>query len=289
MAKSVVVPLDGSFTAESILPWVQDYAIRTGARVNLVRVIPKGEDASDGHGQLRQRRDAFAYLRTIEAKLKEAGVDARSLLRQGAPARTIARTAVLERADYIALSPRGAGRVARILLGGIAERLLKISTRPLFVAQALSRPSGPFPLQLKKILVPVDGSELSESVLPFAVDLAGWYTSGIVLLHARSVKSPAGDPRRLEELAKALRGRGIPAAIRLVVGDAAQEILRGAKRLGADLIAMNSHGRGGFIKFFLGSVTEEVVHGASVPVLITKNRRPVPLEAPKKGLAHARA
>jgi nucleotide-binding universal stress UspA family protein len=277
MYRNILVPLDGSFTSERILPWAGDLAVRTGARVKLVRVLPKGQDASNGHSILRQRRDAFAYLRQVESRMREAGVPTQALLRAGPPAATIAKTAILERADVIALSARGAGRATRILLGGTAERLLRLSSKPLYIAHSGLKPAGPPPLRLQKILVPVDGSALSESALPFAADLAGWYQGGIILVHVRSTRTPAGDPDRLEELAELLRVRGIPATVRIMTGDAVEQILTAAKRHNADLIAMNSHGRGGFAKLFLGSVAEEIIHAGRAPVFVTKNRRPVPL------------
>lgn len=277
MDRTVLVPLDGSFTSERILPWVEDFAVRTGARVKLVRVLPRRHDASDGHSILRQRRDAFAYLRHVEGRLKKAGVAAQPLLRAGPPAATIVKTAILTRADLIALSARGASRATRFLMGGTAERLLRLSPRPLYIIHSGLRPAGPLPLRLQKIAVPLDGSALSESVLPFAADLAGWYQGEILLVHVRSLRTPAGDPDRLDELAEMLGARGVRATVRIMTGDAVEQILAAVKRHNADLIAMNSHGRGGFAKLFLGSVAEEVIHAGRVPVFVTKNRKPMPL------------
>lgn len=277
MYRNILVPLDGSFTSERILPWVEDFAVRTGARVKLLRVLPKGQDASNGHSILRARLDAFAYLRQVEGRMKAAGVAAQSLLRTGPPAATIAKTAILTRADLIALSARGASRATRFLMGGTAERLLRLSSKPLYIVHSSLKPAKLRPLRLEKIVVPLDGSALSESVLPFAADLAAWYQGRIFLVHVRSVRTPAGDPERLDQLAGLLRARGISATVRIMTGDAVEQILTAVKRHGADLIAMNSHGRGGFAKLFLGSVAEEIIHAGSVPVFVTKNRRPVTL------------
>lgn len=60
-------------------------------------------------------------------------------------------------------------------------------------------------------------------------------------------------------------------------GDATMQILHVAERKQVGMIAMNAHGRTGFMRFFLGGVSEEVLHGANAPVYLTCNRKPVKL------------
>ncbi len=155
----------------------------------------------------------------------------------------------------------------------------------------------------RRIVVPVDGSELAERALPQAealarltgaplhlvrvVDLTGLARYGSIGLHAEvtafqqvlaNEETLARDD--LERTAGGLRERGLSVTTEQRRGDAATEIV-GAIEPG-DVIVMATHGRGGMKRWFLGSVAEEVVRHAPVPVLLVR-ALPVPaaVEAPK--------
>jgi nucleotide-binding universal stress UspA family protein len=142
----------------------------------------------------------------------------------------------------------------------------------------------------KRVLVPLDGSEPGESVLPFLTDIAGPLDMTIVLLRVIEplpttvIDAGAGtvddvDARRrdaveyLAPLAVALRARGIDTTTTVRVGRAEDEILAAAKAEGADLIAMSTHGRSGLGRLLFGSVAEQVLRQAEVPVFLLRQTR----------------
>jgi nucleotide-binding universal stress UspA family protein len=153
---------------------------------------------------------------------------------------------------------------------------------------ALARRSDAM-VTIKRILCPVDFSEFSRRALDHAVAVARWYDSEITALHVMSVasSSPAylyGSPILaetialppidmqpvLDELRKFVGGDGSQdGRIRSVVstGPTAAEIVRESKELPADLIVMGTHGRSGFQRLLLGSVTEKVLRQVTCPVL----------------------
>jgi nucleotide-binding universal stress UspA family protein len=141
-------------------------------------------------------------------------------------------------------------------------------------------------ISIDRILCPIDFSDFSLDALRHGLVLAQWYTSQVTLLHVHqgSRSLPAGvspgsapvfddaDPERLAEEVRRFcapltepSGREVDVVIRS--GDPAREIPREAERLRADLLILGTHGRSGFERLFLGSVTEKVLRSTRVPVM----------------------
>ncbi len=137
----------------------------------------------------------------------------------------------------------------------------------------------------KKILVPLDGSELAAKILPFVVDLAKTHDSQVTLLHVYYAgvsetfpdwieKAAAEERKRCEVLlaqaARDLEAQGVrEVKVECVEGSPAREIITYAKEHGMDLIALATHGRGE-VAWVLGSVAEKVVSHSPVPVLLLR-------------------
>jgi len=135
----------------------------------------------------------------------------------------------------------------------------------------------------KKILVPLDGSELAAKILPLVVDLAQTHGSQVTLLHVYYAgvsetfpdwieKARAEEEKScallLAQAAKDLEAQGVKQVkVECVEGSPAREIIGYAEENGMDLIALATHGKGE-VAWVLGSVAEKVVSHASVPVLL---------------------
>jgi len=145
----------------------------------------------------------------------------------------------------------------------------------------------------KNILVPHDFSPCADRALRLAVELARVHHATIRLLHVSdlpdnlavdTVVEPPGEGaalvvadyatrgalRRLEVIAEPLRREGITVLTKAVTGNRADEILAAAGDCGAEVLVVGTHGRKGLSHFWLGSVTEEVVRRASIPVLTVR-------------------
>lgn len=116
------------------------------------------------------------------------------------------------------------------------------------------------------ILTPLDGSELSERALAFAVARARATGSGLKLLRSTKEDDTSETLSYLEEKAAELRAEGLEVEVEVRRGNAVSAILEAAE--GSRLIVMSSVGRGGFGRWLLGSVTERVVRAAPCPVLV---------------------
>lgn len=142
----------------------------------------------------------------------------------------------------------------------------------------------------ERILIPLDGSTLSEAVLPHAENLACALNAEIVLLHVNVSPAPVFDPNEspllpqpeeikilqideknyLKTVCAKLEQDGMRATYLIRDGIVAETILDAAEVMQADLIAMTTHGRTGMLRLLLGSVTEQVVHRSKIPVMLIR-------------------
>jgi nucleotide-binding universal stress UspA family protein len=140
----------------------------------------------------------------------------------------------------------------------------------------------------KRILVPLDGSELAERIMPHVEAIAKATGAETLLLrttdprHASIAAEAPTEARKwleadqaqaakyLEGVAKRLQDAGITTKLEVLVGEPAVEILMAAEKENVDLIAMMSHGATGFNHFDRGSVAEKILKGSTRPVLMVR-------------------
>lgn len=143
------------------------------------------------------------------------------------------------------------------------------------------------------IVVPVDGSKLAERAFALAVPLAQQHGARLALLHAQprvletivrggvTVLDPTFDNTRRQEMERYVKRAakrvqkqtGIAVEPHVREGEAAEVIATFAAAAREGLVVMSSHGRGGFKRFWLGSVADRLLHQARVPVLLLKGGR----------------
>jgi len=137
-----------------------------------------------------------------------------------------------------------------------------------------------------KILVPLDGSKVAESILPYVEDLASTHKARIVLLrvalaHALpgqdEVKAEVEAVREAEEYLKgveeALRKKGFDVESHVRYGKGAEEIVDFCQEPEIDAVAMFTHGRTGVGRWLMGSVAEKVVRHCPLPVVLFRPER----------------
>jgi nucleotide-binding universal stress UspA family protein len=143
MYRKILVPLDGSKTAEGVLPHAKALAYSEGAQLILLTVAanPALDYAFSDPGlaqsaEMEQQGRSKKYMAQMEADLKAAGFKVSTLLRMGAVADTILQTAEELQADAIAMSTHGRTGPARWLLGSVAERVVRSSKIPVLLIRA---------------------------------------------------------------------------------------------------------------------------------------------------------
>jgi nucleotide-binding universal stress UspA family protein len=125
------------------------------------------------------------------------------------------------------------------------------------------------------MLVPFDGSRLAARAVPYAVFLTRAVHGDLVLFHAASDRAIGRDPGadietilEQERLVDQLIQDGIPTTAHIVRGDAGPTMVQAVVNLGADLVVMSTHGRGGVGRLVHGSVADYLLRHAPVPVLL---------------------
>jgi nucleotide-binding universal stress UspA family protein len=288
MAASILVPLDGSSFGEHALPIALGIAGRTGARVHLVHchepplppVYPLGPVAYDARLDRELRDQEASYLARIAGTcLTRCGVPVRTALLNAPAVPTLVAYAAEMAVDLIVMTTHGRGGISRAWLGSVADALVRRTSIPVL----LLRPrEGELVLECEprtaRMLVPLDGSLLSEGILDPAATLAQLSNARVTLLQTvlpeRTTPGELEEERtcalrHLEGLAARLRTRGLQADVAVVThASPAMAILDYATQHGVEMIALATHGRGGWSRVALGSVADKVVRGTAMPVLL---------------------
>jgi nucleotide-binding universal stress UspA family protein len=211
---------------------------------------------------------------------------------KGKAEQMIIETAAADKGTLITMATHGRSGIDRWLLGSVAEKVLRGATNPMLLIRATEEGKTDGGATLKSIVVPLDGSELAEGVLPAVAELAKTLKLAVVLFRAYNIPTTAyagGEGYyavNYEELLTAMRDEAVDylekkteAVKKLGIdnvsyvakeGFAADEIISLARKSPDNLIAMCTHGRSGVKRWMLGSVTETVVRHSADPVLVIR-------------------
>lgn len=291
--RNVLVATDFSEPAQVGVEWAARVARDRAARLHVVHVVsppmPVADFTTPPITLDRELRDAAG--RRLDALLEEeplAGLDARSVLRDGTPSIAVLDVAEEVDADLLVVGTRGLTGFRHLLLGSTAERIVQRATMPvLSVHPDDRRPEG----GPRTILVPTDFSEDAEAALEAAsasLRLRDGETR-VILLHVYHVPAEystygpsaalyrLGEEmetalhERLEALAAPLREEGRTVDVAAIPGIPGEVIVQQAEERHADLVAMGTHGRSGVAHLLLGSTAERVVQHAPCPVLTVRH------------------
>ncbi len=287
MKQHVLLATDFSERAAVAYPHAIGVARRLELPIRVLSVI-SGDTREAVHPDARGDWGRLVELHTrrrldkVVTTLNEGGVEASGMIRGGPPGPTI--VGALEEAELGVIATRGHGAVGRLLMGSVAMKVIRKATTPVLVI-----PPGAEARPLRRALLPI-GDDTPTDNLAVGPGWAARLQMEAELLHVLgapmqgyAAESPDSSrwieqartilrEERLEQLAACARlaeAAGVTTRTRLVEGSRpATEIVEAAS--GFDLIVMAAHRHGLVERFFLGSVTEEVVRRADRPVLIVR-------------------
>lgn len=300
MYTTILVPYDGSETGARALPVASNIARRCGARLFVLMVhdpsmfIPfvPGEVAVPVYDSTvvseQRHRDEQEVQRLVEA-LRAEGVDAAGTVLEGTVVETIAEHAIAIGADITVMTTHGRSGFNRLRLGSVAGSYVTRTATPTLLLRVLEDNSVPELPTGGTLLCPLDASAFAETILPHARQFAESLQLRMELL---SITTPAAipmapfgtealiaDPRDLEAQEEKRDGyldriaaTCPPGTTTRVVTDMAvgNAIIDVAKQERPVAIAIATHGRTGLMRLMLGSVADEVLRGATVPMLVYK-------------------
>jgi len=293
--RKILVPLDGSALAEQVLPHLHRLAAPGEMRVVLVTVMEPARYAMAANRYTPPnyftliRSSAETYIAQQQQQLKAAGFQVEAYVVDGDAAGAILQVATTAQVDLIAMTTHGRSGFMRWALGSVAERIVCETPLPVFLVRETTTWRGE---QLRRILVPLDGSPLAEQALPEAVALAKAAGAELLLLqviqplddrnqdllfkNAEEAQAAfrewqAGAVAYLQQLAASIQAEGVTCRCQPLLGDVVQTIIDTTENEGIDLLVMSTHGRSGLRRWVYGSVANKVLRGVACPLLVIHN------------------
>ncbi len=287
MYRTIMVPLDGSSFSEHALPLALRAARISDAALHLVCVPDNAQHVSDTTSIDTQ--PAHAYLTRMADRLAISwhGSITATLL-DGAVTEAIAAYAESHQIDLVVMTTHGRGALSRVWLGSSADRLIHQLPMPMLLVRPHETDPADLatPPNIDHLLIPLDGSELSEQIIAPAIALGRLTDANYTLLQTIAIFTPdygygiytptdfdiaawvQTAQQYLDRIASGMRAEGLQVHTEVFVGPPALSILDYARDHAVDLIALETHGHSGAARLVLGSVADKIVRGAGVPVLL---------------------
>jgi nucleotide-binding universal stress UspA family protein len=316
MFDTILVPLDGSQLADCVLPHVVAITRSFDAEITLLRMLEKNQAGVSAqmfdllNWQINKTKSAL-YLEKTKARLQELGLRARTAVIEGLVAEGIIEYAQSQGMKLIVLSSHGRNGLTQWGISSITQKIILSAQTSLLIVRA--HQYGVYADELsaaplyQRILVPLDGSQRAENVLPIITQLAHYHNSQVHLAHvvktpemARQMPPAPEDvdlttrvvERNREEAAnylEQLRSRsyleGIDVHAHLITSDhAAVALHQLEEQEQIDIVVLNAHGYSGIHQWPYGSMVNNFILYGKVPLLIVQDQplkqEPIPPEVP---------
>lgn len=286
---SVLCPVDFSEYSERALAYAMRVAVRYGASLLVLHVMPPSQPAVTDEMAADNRALTDRNLHALVARNRLPAADVETLLVESTdPPQRILECAEAFECDLIVTGSHGRGRAPSALLGSVVEALLHRSGLPLLIVpkglDTLADNTGAF----SQIICAVDFSTASLNAVALALAMVEEGHSRLTLLHV--IDAPAElshAPQPLDRFVAPLRAQARASALQhlrgliperftdngrvdanVLEGGVSQQLLGVAARTQADLIVIGVHGRNVFDLAFFGSNSKDVIRQAICPVLI---------------------
>jgi nucleotide-binding universal stress UspA family protein len=308
MYNRLLVPLDGSELAEVVFTYAKELAGKLDIDVTLLHVASPGGKNLQPMQEAYIKRAADKVKRLAREVQQNTGIDqsaepvkVKGEIVEGYPPEEILKYAEENEFDIILMATRGHSGLRRWSIGSVASKVLSASKIPVWLVRADHAPEEPYDQWPNKtLLVPLDGSELAESVIPHVEELArqrGEEALEVVLLRvAETPNIPSyygpelsgvslnwGDFMQQEELRrkkysieyldkieKQLKSNKLKVSSIVVEGKASDEIVNYANNNPYTMIVIASHGRSGLSRLVYGSVAANLLNGVTCPIFMVK-------------------
>ncbi len=293
LIEKAIVPLDGSATAEVVLPYAEEFLGSTASELILVFVKDPYDKRSDNMLQSylegvtnRVKTNAMQYLK--KPGIREFKVTTRILI--GDPAEELVKFVEQNQNSQITIASHGhSGRGTRWPLGSVADQVANATDVPMLLIRSeidrpAIRPKGHF----HHILAPLDGSRESEASLPYVIEKALIYNAEVTLLgvlfftmsgdgsatpeHPKMIEKKADVAKYLSKQVEFLEGKGVSAEyiVRETSSSIADEINQFTRDNIMDIVIMSTQGALGLRRWMMGSVTNRVLREGNTPLLLIR-------------------
>lgn len=266
MYDRILVPLDGAKFSEEMLPHAAGLARVHGTPLTLMRVVEK-----EG-----EKREAEVYAKALADRHSAQSI---CVVARGDVADVILEEARRVPGTLVAMTSHGRSGLMEVMLGSVALRVVRSGGAAVLVF----RPSGTdgqtgAPIKVNQVVLPLDGTQISEAMAPQAAELAKWLDAELVVVGviAFSAHVDAGIPPGDVMESSYVRSRagdyaakyGVRVAWEVLHGEPADAIVQFVNGRNDVILAMTTRGRQALEAAFLGSVTAGCLRKAGVPLLV---------------------
>jgi nucleotide-binding universal stress UspA family protein len=296
MFEQILVPLDGSALAEKVLPHVVAITRTFEARITLLRAVDRkphvgNEAVVDPANWEIRKSQAQAYLDQVHKRLAEFDLQVDQVVAEGCAAERIISYARSRDVDLIAISSHGRSGLSEWNINSVVQKVILGAYMPVLIMRAYrSVPADLGDLSYRRVLVPLDGSQRAECVLPVATALVHPQDAQVLLAHvvvqpeASRRIAMTGEERelidRLTELNRRQAQEYVDGVASRLSVDVESHVVEGntpvalhelAERKEVDLVVINAHGHSGEAEWPYGSVALNFIAYGSVPLLIVQD------------------
>lgn len=283
MFDDLLFPTDGSDGAESALEHALDLAAAHGATVHVLNVVDTAYDRfthMDGEFRELLEEEGERVVDDAATRAGDRGVAVETAIAEGEPYEEIVEYANANGVDLVVMPTHGRSVLGRFLLGSVTERVVRRADVPVLTLRPDE--AGRIDYPYRNVLAPVDGSSCGEYALGRGIDLAAAEGAELHVLSVVETAALGTDirseiqidsledrARRLvDEAAETAAAAGIEATTAVQFGSSIPKTIRSyVDDHDIDVVVVGTHGRTGFDRYVLGSVTEQLVRTCPVPVL----------------------
>ncbi|RPJ28421.1 MAG: universal stress protein [Chloroflexi bacterium] len=297
----ILVPLDGSRLAECVLPHVIAIAPVINARVTLVHVMQplqdgRGSSAVDPVEWHLNKQNSEKYLEQVVSRLNESGVlGVEHMILEGNPANSVIDFARNNNVDLIVLSTHGQSGLSGWNVSSVVQKILLRSYKSILLVRAYLPSSAEMTkVRYKRLFIGMDCSPRSEFVLPFAISLAQFHKSHLILesviekpqsinrfppsdqdtelLNKFVERNSEAASHYLKQLIAQFSMKELKITSHVSTGDNAMSVLHDlAEESNADLVLLAAHGYTGERRWPYGSVTTSFIAYGNTSLMIMQD------------------
>jgi nucleotide-binding universal stress UspA family protein len=266
MDNKILLPLDGSESVQEVLLYVTAITPREATTITLLNVIPDKDAVASGEANTGE----------LQAALNSDGWAVERETRVGDAVEEIIKFTRQLPATLLIMSTHGRSGLERIRAGSVTEQVLQRSTCPVFILHSTrAEPVDQRTEELfRRILVPLDGTEMSASILGCVERFARLHDSEVILFHDE-IDTDDSDYNRaavrevLQEHCVKLANSGLKVSLDMsTYKRPIREILSKIDEMNIDMVSMATHGETGARRALDESVTAEVIRHSNCPLLV---------------------
>jgi nucleotide-binding universal stress UspA family protein len=275
MFDKILVTMGLSSHTWSTIPYVRHLAIKFGSELHLLGVSSEPQKVWD--------QSLIGYVESISRSLQEDNILTKANFIHGNPAVEVVKYCDKNGIGLVATTAGNCNEITCTILSNIAKRMGITANTPLLIAPPSHSKEADFlqKVAFLKILVPLDCSQVGESVLPYVETIAKASHSsvsllhvnippfrGVPIMHSEVIKiSRSAGRDYIKKACKHLQDQGIEANWEVIDGTPVKTILKYANQNKIDLIAMGTHGFSGIEGWIFGNLTNKVSDRTVVPIL----------------------